>query len=80
MSDKKISLDELRERLKAAGFAPDQGWQKAGGKKVKPAFVEKQVEALKGLRKLLVAQIDADKERLSELHEAKARAKHGGGV
>lgn len=79
MSDKN-SLEDLQERLRAAGIHPDEGWQSAGGKKVKPAFMRKQQEALKSLRKLLVAQIDEDKKRLTELHEAKVRAKHGGGV
>lgn len=76
----KIDIDELRRRLDEAGIPHDKGWGGAGGTTAVPPFLQRQADAMKAVRQLLVAQIEQDKEKLSELHAALVRAKHGGGI
>jgi|OM-RGC.v1.034261265 hypothetical protein len=74
-----MTPEELRAKLEEAGIPVGGSWQETREKVVQSPLVEKKKEVLRRLEKLVEKQIEQDKERISELHGALVRLKHGGG-
>lgn len=74
-----MTLEEIRAQLDALGIPHDQ-WGEAGGKTVQPAMIERHKALLRQIEGLITQQIEADKNKISELHTVLQRARHGGGV
>ncbi len=74
-----MDLSELRATLDALGIPHDK-WDAAGGTSAKSPLIERARAVLVQMQGLLNQQIEADKNKASELHTVLQRAKHGGGV
>jgi hypothetical protein len=75
----KMTLDELRAKLDELGIPHDK-WGHAGGKTVESPMIERHKALLVKVQEMLERQVEADKNKISELHTVLQRAKHGGGV
>lgn len=72
-------LDEIRRKLREAGVPEGGAWKGSPEKIVKSSLVEGQREHLVKLKALLQNQIEADVQKVAELHASLEKLKHGGG-
>lgn len=75
---KKLTLDEINERLRAAGVEPNGTWKENEESKA-PGFLNQIKELGPLLKDALELQIESDKKTLAELRETLMRLEHGGG-
>ena len=80
----KLTPDELRERLKEAGYPVDswvsnEGQSHVGSQRRLPMF-DKYVELLVEMRGLIEKQVAQDVEHVDRLHVEFQRLKRGGGI
>jgi hypothetical protein len=73
-----MNVEDIKRKLAEAGIKTGEGWADHGPREVRSPLVEKQRENLQKLEVLLEQQIEQDKMKLSELHVALTRLKHGG--
>jgi hypothetical protein len=74
-----MNPDDIKQQLRDAGIPLDGSWGSTEQRRVKSPLVERQKKHLRTLEGLLVQQIEADQERVADLHVALQRVKRGGG-
>ncbi len=74
-----MDLDEIRKKLAEAGVPLDNTWGSTESREVRSPLVERQKANLRSLGTLLEQQLDADQERVADLHARLQMLKHGGG-
>ena len=75
-----MTVEKLREALEALGVSTDGAWKQTTARdNIESPIVTRQKDALRKIEKLLVNQVEQDKQQVADLHIALQRLKHGGG-
>jgi len=78
--DENMTVEKLREALEALGVSTDGDWKQTTARdNIESPIVTRQKDALRKIEKLLVNQVEQDKQQVADLHIALQRLKHGGG-
>jgi len=78
--DENMTVEKLREALEALGVSTDGDWKQTTARdNIESPIVTRQKDALRKIEKLLVNQVEQDKQQVAALHIALQRLKHGGG-
>lgn len=75
-----MTEEELRAKLEEAGIPVGEPWVQTNEKVTTSPLIERKKEVLRKLEGLVEHQIEQDKKRVSDLHAALVRIKHGGAM